>query len=73
MLSRGPIDLMFGHASQRSNGFEFRRASQRSDGFVEGRRTKVDPMGFERTKVDPLKVGELKSIQWVSRELWLIP
>ena len=26
------------------------------------RRTKVDPMGLERTKVDPLKVGELLSI-----------
>ena len=23
------------------------------------RRAKVDPMSFERTKVDPLKVGEL--------------
>ena len=45
MLPRGPIDLKFGCASQRSdglkfgcvsqrfNGFEFGRAFQRSDGF----------------------------------------
>ena len=26
------------------------------------RRAKVDPMHFERTKVDPLEVGELLSI-----------
>ena len=26
------------------------------------KRAKVDPMGFGRTKVDPLKVGELLSI-----------
>ena len=33
VLPKGPIDLMFGHAFQRSNRFEFIRASQRSDRF----------------------------------------
>ena len=33
VLRRGPIDLNFGRASQRSDGFEFGRASHRFDGF----------------------------------------
>ena len=34
VLRRGPMDLNFGRASQRSDGFEFGRASQRSDGLI---------------------------------------
>ena len=33
VLRRGPMDLNFGRASQRSDGFEFGRASQRSNGL----------------------------------------
>ena len=33
------------------------------------KRTIVNPMSFGRTKVDPLKVGELLSILWVLGEL----
>ena len=36
------------------------------------RRTKVDPMSFERTKVEPLEVGELLSFLQYIRELRLI-
>ena len=65
VLPRGPMDLNFG------------RASQIFDGFVEGRRTKVDPMGFGRTMVDSLKVGELLLILQCIGELksilWSIP
>ena len=37
VLRRGPMDLNFGCASQRSDGLKFGRASQRSDGFEFGR------------------------------------
>ena len=37
MLPRGPMDLKFGHTSQRSDGLKFGRASQRSDRFEFGR------------------------------------
>ena len=34
VLRRGPMDLNFGCASQRSNGFKFGRAFQRSNGLI---------------------------------------
>ena len=37
VLPRGPMDLKFGHTSQRSDGLKFGRASQRSDRFEFGR------------------------------------
>ena len=33
VLPRGPMDLKFGRASQRSDGLKFGRASQRSNGL----------------------------------------
>ena len=33
VLPKGPMELDFGRASQRSNGLKFGRASQRSNGF----------------------------------------
>ena len=33
VLPRGSMDLKFGRASQRSDGFDFGHASKRSDGF----------------------------------------
>ena len=37
VLPRGPMDLKFGHTSQRSDGLKFGHASQRSDRFEFGR------------------------------------
>ena len=33
VLPKGLMDLIFGHASQRSDGLKFERASQRSNGL----------------------------------------
>ena len=48
MLPRGPIDLKFGRASQRSNGLKFGRASQRSDDLK---------FGHASQRFDGLKFG----------------
>ena len=46
MLSRGPMDLKFGRASQRSDGLKFGRVSQRSNGLKFGRASQRSD-GFE--------------------------
>ena len=78
VLPRGPMDLKFwtcfpevrwiGSLDVLPRGpmdWKFGRASKRSDGL------NLDVL--PRSLMDLWKVGELKLILWVSRELWSIP
>ena len=78
MLSRGPMDLNFGRAYQRSDGIEVGRASQRSDGLIlDGlSRGTMDlildvlprcPLKFERAsqRSDGFGEGDIYASVWV--------
>ena len=58
VISRGPMDLKFGRASQRSNDLKFRPASQRSNGFEFGRASqRSDGLILDMLPKGPLKLN----------------